>query len=194
MKMQQAPHYLVWYVDGRPIDQVCFYDETGVVLKVERSWIEARPSGMDRAIYVHTLDSVNALPARRKLNLTRKEHFVCKEGAGPRVLYLYLPLFEGYGTADLVPSHDNDTSISYMRELAVRMAVNGQPAEWLYVRAAYVEKTVDKPSAAPARAIMELFNEKVADHPNRHLSEWAAARLMKLLPELTAIVTEAEGK
>lgn len=49
-------------------------------------------------------------------------------------------------------------------------------------------KDVTEETAKLIRAVQAYFNEKVADHRNRHLGEEGALRLVNALPELQAIV------
>lgn len=189
MKFKTVDHFNPWFVDGKQVTRIFLYDSKGVQLTVARGWLESvlnaaflitRPIG--------SLDAVKRVTSRRTVRLDRAEHFLFKSD-----LYLFLPSLGRYSDAVEVKLHDNATSESFIMQLSVHTAVNGDEPDWHVIRAAYTHATRDKPNASIVERMVALFNEKVPDHPNRGISEFSMLRLVEILPELQGMAKELEA-
>ncbi len=183
MRLAKNLGYHVWYVENHPIDKVVIFDKTGVLLEVDRAWLSAVDAPYHRYREIAEIAEVAEIRNRRAVDFTREEHFLFNK-KGHRTLYLCAALFGGYSTVDTVRAYEYATHWSLMKQIQIRMSVNGQPQEWHTIWAAHTDGTEDKPCRPLVQAIQQLYNSKVPDHPNRHISESQAAALLDLLPAL----------
>lgn len=190
MRLRLRDYYNVWYVNSNQVDNIVIFDKTGALLEVSRGWLEsvkpASPSGYRHYVQIESIDELTEVVNRRKVDFNRQEHFLINT-KGTHTLYLNAGLFGGYSTVSEVPSHDSACSVSMVYEMQIYMSVNGEPADWVTIRASYTHRSVDKPNAEMVRAVMALYNSDVADHPNRHIGEEAALRLVSILPKLAKL-------
>lgn len=183
MQMTNGPHDNLWRVDGAPVRKVIIYAAGEILLEIDSFCIwNDRPGSQA----IQSLDDVTAIGNRRIVNLTRPEHFFCQH-----TLYLNAALFDGYSTVYERPLTDSETEVTYIRCIDIMMRVNGEAeARQVRVSAAYTHRSELTRLGAAATALATVFNAKVADHSNRHLSVYAAARLLKAMPELVAAAKE----
>ena len=187
MRLAKNLGYHVWFVDGHAIDAVVIFDKTGPLLAVDRGWLSSvysGPTGQYRFYReIAEIAEVEEIRNRRTVDFSREEHFVFNK-KGHRTLYLCAGLFGGYSTVDTVRAYEYATHWSLIKQIQIRMSVNGQPQEWHTIWASHTEGEESKPNRELVQRIQHLYNSKVPDHPNRHISESQAAALLDILPDL----------
>lgn len=187
MRLAKNLGYHVWYVENHPIDAVVIFDKTGELLTVDRGWLSSVQGNGDfsRRLYreIAEIAEVQDIRNRRTVDFSREEHFLFNK-KGHRTLYLCASLFGGYSTVDTVRAYEYATHWSLIKQIQIRMSVNGQPQEWHTIWGAHTEGEEDKECRPLVQRIQHLYNSKVPDHPNRHISESQAAALLDILPDL----------
>lgn len=189
MQLAMNSFQYVWYADGKPVDAICIFDKTGELLTVNRGWLSSVSGAEGQYRHyreIQSIDEIADIRNRRTVDFSREEHFVVNK-KGHRTLYLCAGLFGGYSTVDTVRAYEYDTHYSLIKQIQIRMSVNGGEQQWHTIWAAHTEGEEDKECRPLVQAIQAKYNASVADHPNRHISETQAARLLDLLPELWAL-------
>lgn len=177
---------------ARSVDNIVFFDATGVLLDTEGVYLESRPvdavshNGYYHTTRVDTLPGADAVP-RRKVDFSRVEHFYTNV-KGHITLYICAGLFDGYSTVGEEVSHVNPCTYSYMRFIDIHASVNGEPAAWHRIRARYTHRQEDRSNATAVRAVMAHYNKHVGSG-RQAISEYGAAELIAILPELTRLAS-----
>lgn len=180
------------FVENRSVDSIVFFDATGALLNIERSYIESRPADAESLTgYYHTtrVDSVPGADAvlRRKVDFSRAEHFYTNV-KGHITLYICAALFDGYSTVGEEIAHVNACTNSYIRYIDIHAAINGESVAWHRVRAGRVHRHEDRSNAVAVRGVMDHYNATVGKG-RRAMSEYEAAELIDILPELTRLAS-----
>lgn len=183
MQLRKSDFSNIWSVRGREVENIIIYDATGPLLDTGLQFISLPMSS--RAL--NTFPGFTAsteIAARNTVKFDRPEHFFCKG-----VLYINASLFDGYGTVNR-PRIVIDTERCQTAERA-EIVLQIDDNEWTIAERCFSNYENTK-LGDQADAVREIFNREVADHPNRHLSQWAAARLIRALPEMLEASKAAE--
>ena len=104
-----------YFIDGRKLNNIAFYDDNGLIGEVDNGWISGKWSNrMD----IKEFDDLQAAYVR-KINFDRKEHFFTKDkdryGDPIAALYVYVPAVEGLKVVNVGEqvALSTDTNIHY---------------------------------------------------------------------------------
>lgn len=179
MKMVLADYYNQYHVNGKFVEDIVLYDDSGEVLQLSSSYIYGQWVSA-----VKEIPEVKEVASRRVVNLGRAEHFTCKVN-NVHTLFLYLGAFQN------VLVDNTAHRWSYPGEEVFSKSVTLDIGGQTYTVFSRLEKYITRkptPEAPLIYAVQEYFNKEVADHSNRHLSVSATARLLDALPGLNEIV------
>lgn len=157
--------YRPYYIDNKQVDNIVFYDDSGIITETDYGWLEGSESVklyFQSDIKEIDIDS----PVKRlKVNLTRKENFYIpvKEHIGDSVYCLYLYVdgdkikIDNLGESVFL---DSDFSTTYTDKLFIK--INDIS---FYSWKKPTNRTVDKPEYIKTKEIAEELKKEGVDIP-----------------------------
>jgi len=184
MSLRPAGHTNYWAVFGHIIKLIRFYDQGQVVAESDFGYL---PATADK----YCSSAAGVIAEISELHLARRNkpetgmahggHFAIRE-----TLYLDLSFFPAWSTETRKVQEGAGyeiwaAGIELEYSVLAGHPLNGQGAvqvtTFVWNRSKYEQR--DTPLKAKLDAICELYNSKVADHPNRHLSPYGAQRMLE---------------
>lgn len=175
MKMVLADYYNQYHVNGKFVEDIVLYDDSGELVRLESSYLSDIHGSA-----VKDIPEIVEVANRRTLRLDRKEHFTVTQG-GERILYIYLGAFKD------VTINPKQLAYTYPEEWVYKYTVMFTAGDSTVVAASRLEEyttRVPTPEAPLIERIREIYDASVTDHPRRSLTTSAAARLIEALPRM----------
>lgn len=185
MRMVIEDYWNQYHINGKYVDNIVLYDDSGEVLDTEQTYISNQWGSA-----VKDIEEISEVSRRRVVNFDRKEHFTAPGRKG-HTLYIYLGAFKSVRIEERRPAYQYPHETVYKK--AVILEIGGEE----YAITSRLEKYDHReptPEAPMIEAVMNLYNSRVADHPNRHLTVSGANRLIEVLPELAEAVKRLKPK
>lgn len=179
MKMVIADYWNQYNVNGKFVEDIVLYDESGMVLQTDSTYLSGEYGGA-----IKSIPEVEKVARRRLVNLNRREHFTCTMD-GKHTLFLYLGAFKSVRIIDKELRYTYPCEVVYSK--AVHLEIDGKEV----VVTSRLERYITReptPEAPLIQEIVEYFNTEVADHRNRGLTDSMAARLIEALPRMAEAV------